>query len=122
MPQTPYMKDLDQIGVMAKAEMGFIKMIVLPLWSIVDLFLDHEVEGIIKNLNKNAERWEKIYLESSKDSEKKSIFTNLFQEEITSETNSMKDESNLKRSKSLFSNLKKGLMGSADKKNEQAIK
>ncbi len=115
------MKDLDQIGVMAKAEMGFIKMIVMPLWSIVDLFLDHELEEIIRNLKKNAESWERIYLESSKDSEKKSIFTNLLQEETLSETNSMKEEG-LKRSKSLFSNLKRSLMKSPEKKNEEGIK
>lgn len=109
LPQTPYMKDLDQIGIMAKAEMGFIKMIVQPLWSLVNIFLDHELEEIIKNLNTNASCWEKIYLESSNDPEKRSFLTTLTKEEQKAENSETKEDSNLKRSKSLFSHLKKVL-------------
>lgn len=32
LPQTPYLKDLDKMDVLAKSEIGFIKFIVRPLW------------------------------------------------------------------------------------------
>lgn len=32
------MKDLDKLGVMAKNEMGFFKVIVRPLWAILNDF------------------------------------------------------------------------------------
>lgn len=101
------MKDLDQIGVMAKAEMGFIKMIVTPLWSLINLFLNNELESCILNLNMNAQKWEKIYLENSNDTEKKA-FINTIQYPVEEEQHSAGFTS--KRSKSLFSNLKKSLI------------
>lgn len=114
MPQTAYMKDLDQIGVMAKAEMGFIKMIVSPLWSLINMFLDNELENLIVNLNKNAEKWEQIYLENTNDTEKKSFLFTIFQnEDQSSEQNSeISGGAIYKRSKSLFSNLKRSSLKS----------
>lgn len=114
LPQTAYMKDLDQIGVMAKAEMGFIKMIVNPLWSLINMFLDNELESLITNLNKNAEKWEQIYLENTNDTEKKSFLFTIFQnEDQSSEQNSERSGGGLyKRSKSLFSNLKRSSLKS----------
>lgn len=101
------MKDLDQINIMAKAEMGFIKMIVYPLWSLVNTFLDNELEEILQILNKNAQEWEKIYIESTNDPEKKSFLNSLQQEDQISDNASSKEEANgLKRAKSLFSKLK----------------
>eukprot|EP00828_Plagiopyla_frontata_P042444 TRINITY_DN6330_c0_g1_i2.p1 TRINITY_DN6330_c0_g1~~TRINITY_DN6330_c0_g1_i2.p1 ORF type:complete len:349 (-),score=60.56 TRINITY_DN6330_c0_g1_i2:192-1238(-) len=65
--QTPFMKDLDKLIVMAKAEMGFIQSIVLPVWKIVDLFLeDNQLAVCIKNLEENKHQWELIYLEEKK--------------------------------------------------------
>lgn len=37
-PQTPYLKDLNQLHVLAKGESGFIKYIVLPLWKTFNTF------------------------------------------------------------------------------------
>ncbi len=38
------MKDLDKKNVMSKAEMGFLKVIVLPQWELTNKFLDNEIE------------------------------------------------------------------------------
>ena len=120
LPQTQYLKDLDQISIMAKAEMGFIKMIVYPLWSLVNFFLDNELVEVLKTLNLNAESWEKIYLESSNETEKKSSFLMSLKEEQKDDDNETpksqnREDSNYKRSKSLFSNLKKSLTKSPEK-------
>lgn len=123
------MKDLDQIGIMAKAEMGFIKMIVQPLWSLVNMFLDQAIPEIIENLEKNSASWEKIYLDSSNDPQKRSFLTKMQEDhkEGSSElpnssdgTGSPKEEGSgsLKRSKSLFSTLKKSVLKSPDKAKE----
>lgn len=108
------MKDLDQIAVMAKAEMGFIKMIVSPLWSLINMFMDNELENLITNLNKNAEKWEQIYLENTNDTEKKSFLFTIFQnEDQSSEQNSeISGGAIYKRSKSLFSNMKRSSLKS----------
>lgn len=47
------MKDLHKNDVMAKAEMGFIKVIVYPLWCLINTFLNNELEECIKNLSNN---------------------------------------------------------------------
>lgn len=39
--QTPYLKDLDKMHVIAKNEAGFIKMIVKPLWETMNKFLNN---------------------------------------------------------------------------------
>ena len=49
------MKDLDQIHVLAKAEIGFFKFIVLPLWTLMNNFLENEVKEAIDNLNDSIE-------------------------------------------------------------------
>lgn len=104
LPQTPYMKDLDQIGIMAKAEMGFIKMIVSPLWGLLNTFSEQELAPIMINLNKNAESWEQVYLKNNNDPEKKSFLNILFKEEDLKE-----DDKDIayKKTKSLFSHLRK---------------
>lgn len=37
-PQSPFLKDLDKIDVMAKSEMNFFKVIVRPLWNSLNQF------------------------------------------------------------------------------------
>lgn len=44
------MKDLHMIHVLAKAEIGFFKFIVLPLWTMLNTFLDDEIIEAINNL------------------------------------------------------------------------
>ena len=36
--QTPFLKDLDRLHVLAKSEMGFFKVIVRPLWFTLNAF------------------------------------------------------------------------------------
>lgn len=38
------MKDLDNLKVMAKAEIGFLKFLVIPLWKMLNSFLDGYIE------------------------------------------------------------------------------
>jgi hypothetical protein len=54
------MKDLDKMNVMAKCEMGFLKVIVQPLWSLINNFLENKIEECVLNLNNNIIEWEKI--------------------------------------------------------------
>lgn len=101
------MKDLDRNDIMAKAEMGFIKVIVQPLWSLLNRFLNHDLNDYIKNLITNAESWEKIYNENGMDKEMISFLSLLLKEE--KEDPASEDSSvdiNIKRSKSLLSSLK----------------
>lgn len=49
--QTAFMKDLDVLHVMAKAEKGFLTVIVLPLWVSLNDFYKGELQGLIVNLN-----------------------------------------------------------------------
>ena len=59
-PQTPYMKNLDKIEVLSKAESNFLKVIVRPLWSVMNNFLGDELSEQIQMLNDNIIEWEKI--------------------------------------------------------------
>ena len=61
--QTPYMKDLDQRDIMAKAEMGFLKVIVQPLWIIMNNFLKNQASEQVENISNNLKEWENIYNE-----------------------------------------------------------
>jgi len=58
--QTPYMKNLDKIEIMSKAESNFLKVIVRPLWSVINSFLSDELAEEIQILNDNIIEWEKI--------------------------------------------------------------
>jgi hypothetical protein len=59
-PQTPYMKDLGKIEILAKAEVGFLKAIVKPLWDILNSFLDNNLNWAVKTLNDNLAQWNEI--------------------------------------------------------------
>ncbi|CAD8126757.1 unnamed protein product [Paramecium sonneborni] len=60
-PQTPFLKDLDKIHIMAKSEMGFFKVIVRPLWFTLNAFFDGFLHQSITNLDTTIISWEKIY-------------------------------------------------------------
>lgn len=95
---------------MAKAEMGFIKVIVQPLWTIVNNFLNKDFDDALKNLIKNSENWERIYNASAMEKDTGSFVLMLIKEE-KEETNGSeesfgKDEMFCKRSKSLVSSMK----------------
>ena len=54
------MKNLDKIEVVSKAESNFLKVIVRPLWSVMNTFLGDELSEQIQMLNDNIIEWEKI--------------------------------------------------------------
>lgn len=60
-PQTPYLKDLDQIHVLAKGEAGFIKFIVLPLWRTFNTFVEGAVDRQCMNLDNTMNKWNEIH-------------------------------------------------------------
>ncbi|CAD8156083.1 unnamed protein product [Paramecium octaurelia] len=60
-PQTPFLKDLHKIHIMAKSEMGFFKVIVRPLWFTLNAFFDGYLHQSITNLDNTIISWEKIY-------------------------------------------------------------
>jgi hypothetical protein len=41
------MKDLDKLDVMSKAESGFMGFIVLPLWELMNKFLNGELDDVV---------------------------------------------------------------------------
>jgi hypothetical protein len=104
------MKDLDRNDIMAKAEMGFIKVIVQPLWTVVNNFLNKDFDDALKNILKNGENWEKLYNACSKEKDTNSFLLMLIKEEREdtngSEDSFVRDELFCKRSKSLVSSMK----------------
>ena len=54
------MKDLGKIEVLAKAEVGFLKAIVKPLWDILNSFLENNLDWAVKTLNDNLTQWNEI--------------------------------------------------------------
>ena len=66
LPQTPFFKDLDVEPIMAKNVMGFLKVIVFPLYEALDDF--YKEEGTLRKLRSYAEQnikeWEKVHLNS----------------------------------------------------------
>lgn len=66
LPQTPYYKDLDRREILIKNEINFTKVIIQPLWSVLNEFLDNEVELCLRNSNENVELWGKTLEEIEK--------------------------------------------------------
>ncbi|CAD8154379.1 unnamed protein product [Paramecium octaurelia] len=61
-PQQPYMKDLDQLPIMAKSEVGFFKFIVRPLWAVMSKFVEDRLQESIENLDYTIIEWEKLMI------------------------------------------------------------
>ncbi|KAL4468314.1 hypothetical protein ABPG72_010715 [Tetrahymena utriculariae] len=55
--QTSFMKDLDVLHVMAKAEKGFLNVIVLPLWQSLNDFYKGELKTQIQYLTDSINQW-----------------------------------------------------------------
>ena len=64
LPITPYMRDLDKPMVLAKAEIGFIKFVQKPIWSVINGFFDNNLDFIMHNIEENIRLWEKILEET----------------------------------------------------------
>lgn len=58
------MKDLNIMHVLAKNEMGFLKVIVQPLYKEISSFYDDPVlNKLLTNVEDNIERWQNIMME-----------------------------------------------------------
>lgn len=42
--------------------MGFLKVIVKPLWEIMNKYLWNELKKAIENLDNSIEEWNKLYI------------------------------------------------------------
>ncbi|CAD8199220.1 unnamed protein product [Paramecium octaurelia] len=60
-PQQPFMKDLDKLHVMSKNEMGFIKVIVRPLYHQMNVFGKGAFQICVNNLDETILEWDKLY-------------------------------------------------------------
>lgn len=49
--------------MMAKAEKGFLNVIVLPLWLSLNDFFIGELQNIINNLNDSIQQWGELSLQ-----------------------------------------------------------
>ncbi|CAD8211408.1 unnamed protein product [Paramecium octaurelia] len=65
-PQQPFMKDLDKLHVMSKNEIGFIKVIVRPLYHQLNLFGKGAFQECMDNLDETIFEWEKVYQQELK--------------------------------------------------------
>jgi hypothetical protein len=57
---TPYYLNLEKEEVFYKAEAGFISFIVFPLWELLDLYLEGEIEDQVSSITKTKERYERL--------------------------------------------------------------
>ena len=54
------MKDLDKINVMAKSEIGFITVIVKPVWDLTNNYCNQQLNEQISILENNIQEWHHI--------------------------------------------------------------
>jgi hypothetical protein len=66
LPQTPYYKDLDHRDTLIRNEINFTKVIIQPLWNVLNQFLQNEVDVCINNSVTNLVCWERHLEEAEK--------------------------------------------------------
>ncbi|CAD8122639.1 unnamed protein product [Paramecium sonneborni] len=59
-PQQSYMKDLHIPHIMAKSEIGFLKVIVRPCYALLSEFIEDRLKHCISNIDDTIQYWEKI--------------------------------------------------------------
>ncbi|CAD8121676.1 unnamed protein product [Paramecium sonneborni] len=59
-PQQTYMKDLHIPHIMAKSEIGFLKVIVRPCYALLSEFMEDKLKHCISNIDDTIQYWEKI--------------------------------------------------------------
>lgn len=57
------MKDLEKEDVMAKQEIGFFKVIVRPIYALMNQFLKDGIKECVDNIDNTITQWEKILKE-----------------------------------------------------------
>lgn len=70
-PVTPFMKGLDNLVNIAKQEIGFLKVIIRPLWVEVNNFMENTLKECIDNVDDNKIRWEALLEQELKQNENK---------------------------------------------------
>ena len=60
LPITPFMKGLDNLANIAKQEIGFIKVIIRPLWNEVNNFMENSLKECVELIDDNQKKQEKI--------------------------------------------------------------
>ena len=87
-PVTSFYKGLDYLHYFAKNEIGFINFIVLPLYKLVDEFLEGDLKVPVQNIQNNLEQWKQ--LKEIKDDNPYKIYTydeiNIAQKTLNNDT------------------------------------
>ena len=65
------MKGLDNLVNIAKQEIGFLKVIIRPLWVEVNNFMENTLKECIDNVDDNKIRWEALLEQELKQNENK---------------------------------------------------
>ena len=60
------MKGLDNLANIAKQEIGFIKVIIRPLWAEINTFMENSLKECLDHVDANKNKWEKVYEEEMK--------------------------------------------------------
>lgn len=60
------MKGLDNLANIAKQEIGFIKVIIRPLWNEVNKFMENSLKECVELIDDNQKQWEKIMEDEAK--------------------------------------------------------
>lgn len=58
-PQTPYLKGLDDATTMAKGEIGFLQVIVKPLWETINRFTKGSFRRQVENMEETIAEWKR---------------------------------------------------------------
>ena len=66
---TLFMKGLDNLTNIAKQEIGFIKVIIRPLWFEVNNFMENTLKECVDYVDDNKSRWEAILEEEVRNKE-----------------------------------------------------
>ena len=73
---TLFMKGLDNLTNIAKQEIGFIKVIIRPLWFEVNNFMENTLKECVDYVDDNKSRWEAILEEEVRNKEIKVLKIN----------------------------------------------
>lgn len=59
--QSLFMRDLDKIHILAKAEIGFFRFLVQPLWTSLGLFMEGYIDSNLEHLSNAMQKWNEIH-------------------------------------------------------------
>ncbi len=62
---------MQQLHIKAKSENGFFKVIVRPMYEIMNRIVDNAMDSCLNNLDETIISWEKIHIDQLKEYNKK---------------------------------------------------